>query len=385
VLAHLVLLAILEAGHAFDAFKPQLGQAQSVSPVALRALPQTAWSKNRRVDPNPNAAGVPPAPQAAEKRKEPEPTPKGRVVDVAPGNGVKPDDDARFLAEHNNRVDKESMSRDRTLAYKNAMPRPSTTLRPSEQRGGHDEVEKDVIAGNGGEGADDGAPKSGQKKGLFELPSIQKRDRLALKLDGESGEHRNQVESEEVRGNSPRLRIQSGAPSGDEAMSSAGRAGALALRTLTPSSAALDKIAGAPASDLTPLDDVEEGAATYLNTREWKYSSFFNRIKQTVGMHWDPNSVVRQRDPTGEIYLYKDRHTILTVVLDDKGGLKNVAVDKSSGVDFLDREAIAAFRRSQPFPNPPPGLQNSDGEIRFGFGFYLETNHAGLRLFRSNN
>ena len=386
VLGHLALFGVLSAVHFFDAFKPQ--PPATSSPVSLRALPQSAWAQNRRIQANPNAPNLAPSPPEeprVEKRKEPEPMPKGRVVDVAPGNGVEPDDDARFLAERNNRVDKESLSRDRTLDYKNAMPKPSTTLRPSEERGGHDAVEKDVIAGNGGRGADDRSPHGDQKKGLFELPSIQKRDRLALRLDGLGGDLHNQSESDEVRGNSSRLRIQPGARSGEDAASSAGRAGTETLRTLTPSAAVLDKIAGAPASDVTPLDDVEEGAGTYLNTREWKYSSFFNRIKQTVGRFWDPNSVANQRDPTHEIFLYKDRFTLVSVILDSQGSLKDVVVDKSSGVDFLDREALAAFRRAQPFPNPPPGLLNAAGEIRFGFGFYLETNRAGLRLFRFNN
>ncbi len=382
-LLHVALFELLNTFHAFESFAPSAAGSRSVSPVALRALPRSAWSQNRRIEPNASAPSPPPQ-ERVEPRKEPEPTPKGRVVDVAPGNGVKPDDDARFLAERNNRVDKETLSRDRTLNYRNAAPRPSTTLRPN-AGAGHDEVEKDVVAGNGGQGADNAPPKSVEKKGSLELPSQQKRDRLALRLDGQGGEYRNQAESDELIGNSQRLRIQQGGPNGDDSTASAGRAGTQALRTLTPSSTVLDKIAGAPASDMTPLDDVEEGAGTYLNTREWKFSSFFNRVKQTVGMHWDPNSAVRQRDPTGEIFLYKDRYTVLSVVLDQKGGLKTVAVDKSSGVDFLDSEAVAAFRRSQPFPNPPPGLQNADGEIRFGFGFYLETNRAGLRLFRSSN
>lgn len=381
-LLHVALLALLSVSHALDPFSLHPATAHAPNPVALRAVPRSTWSQNRRIAPS-SGAPNPPPPDKAEPRREPEPPPEGRVVDVAPGNGVKPEEDARFLAERNNRVDKETISRDRTLNYKNAAPRPSTTLRPNE-RGGHDEVEKDVVAGNGGRGADNEAPNSDEKKGSFEVPSLQRRDRLALRLDGLGGEYRNQAESDELIGNSSRLRIQRGGPNGGDSPSSAGRAGTEALRTLTPSATVLDRIAGAPASDVTPLDDVEEGAGTYLNTREWKYSSFFNRVKHTVGMHWDPNSAVRQRDPTGEIFLYKDRYTVLSVVLDEKGGLKTVAVDKSSGVDFLDREAVAAFRRSQPFPNPPPGLQNSDGEIRFGFGFYLETNRAGLRLFRSN-
>ncbi|MBI5546242.1 MAG: energy transducer TonB [Deltaproteobacteria bacterium] len=91
---------------------------------------------------------------------------------------------------------------------------------------------------------------------------------------------------------------------------------------------------------------------------------------------------MRTKDPTGEIYLYKDRYTVVAVTLGNDGSLRSIAVDRSSGVDFLDREAISAFQRAQPFPNPPPALQNDRGEIRFIFGFYLEVPRGGLDLFR---
>jgi TonB family protein len=93
--------------------------------------------------------------------------------------------------------------------------------------------------------------------------------------------------------------------------------------------------------------------------------------------------VVRTRDPTGEIFLYKDRYTVVSVILDKGGSVKDVVVNKSCGVDFLDREAISAFRRAQPFPNPPPALLDDRGEIKFTFGFYLEVNHGTLRMFRN--
>jgi len=48
--------------------------------------------------------------------------------------------------------------------------------------------------------------------------------------------------------------------------------------------AVLDKISGAAPND--HLSDVDEGTGTFLNTKEWKYASFFNRVKQSVGMHW---------------------------------------------------------------------------------------------------
>jgi TonB family protein len=374
----------------FSKLQP-VGQT-SVNPIALRAVPRSIWEQNRTPGLRPTVKPLdgqrePPEAQAKKdelKKKEPEPIPKGKVVDVAPGNGLKPDDDAKFLAESNNRVDKETRSRDATAFYKNAAPRPSTTAKPSEGKG-HDTVDKAVIAGNGGRGAEDAPQKEGQKRNIFEIPRIQKQDELALHFDGlGGGTLRNQRGSEELKGNSDRYFIQQGGTDGEDSQSSAGHAGDKELKTLAPSSVVLDRIAGAPANDVTPLDDVELGSGTFLNTREWKYSSFFNRVKQYVGMHWDPNSIVRTKDPTGEMYLYKDRYTVLLVTLDGNGLLKNVGVEKSCGVDFLDREAMAAFQRAQPFPNPPPGLQNDHGEIRFTFGFYLEVNKGGLQLFRGH-
>jgi hypothetical protein len=44
---------------------------------------------------------------------------------------------------------------------------------------------------------------------------------------------------------------------------------------------------------------------------------------------------------------------------------------------------MQAFKRSQPFPNPPPALLDPDGQIKFSFGFYLQMNSGGIQLFRS--
>jgi TonB family protein len=152
--------------------------------------------------------------------------------------------------------------------------------------------------------------------------------------------------------------------------------------TLLPSPAVLDRIAGAAAND--HLQDVPEGEGTFLSTREWRYASFFNRVKQSVGQAWAPQGQLRLRDPSGSIYGGRDRYTVLTVTLDEGGRLKDAFVEKSSGVDFLDLEAIKAFERAAPFPNPPPGLLASDQTIRFQFGFFLElTGRPGMRLFRS--
>ena len=142
----------------------------------------------------------------------------------------------------------------------------------------------------------------------------------------------------------------------------------------------LARLAGGGSPDR--LDDVEEGDGTFLNTREWKYATYFNRIKQAVSSTWNPRNALEQRDPDRSLYGNRDRVTLLAVTLDNTGQLKNVVVKKTSGVDFLDKTTIEAFQKAQPFVNPPPGIVEPNGEIRFTFGFYLEFGHGAFRIYR---
>ncbi len=357
-------------------------------PVALLNLPPSQWSENRSIGPKrpPNPTDQVPAPPkpTEEKKKEPEPLPKGQVVDVAPGNDQKPPEDSKYLAEHNNKVDRQTKSKDQTPFYKNAMPNRTTTLPPTETQG-RDNVDKPQVAGNEGKSNDQRPEQQGKTAGHFEVPSVDKRDKVALLDKGKNGDIKNQNESEKVEGNSNRLRVTPGEPGGpSEAEGSLGKLGGRNQLNLMPSQAQLDKITGAAPND--HLDDVDEGQGTFLNTREFKYSTFFNRVKQRVGENWDPGTPLRQRDPEGRIYAYKDRYTMLSVSLDQKGRVLQITVEKSCGVDFLDHEAVAAFERAQPFPNPPPGLVDSSGEVRFTFGFFLEVSSgSSLRIFRSRD
>ena len=140
---------------------------------------------------------------------------------------------------------------------------------------------------------------------------------------------------------------------------------------LRPSDDVVAQAVGVGSSDY--LKDVDEGADTLLNTKRWKYASFFNRVKRGVAQSWQPDQAYRLRDPTGQIYGLKNRFTVLKVSLQPDGTLRDVLVEKPCGVDFLDDEAVTAFREAQPFPNPPPGLVDQDSKlITFRFGFYFE-------------
>jgi TonB family protein len=150
---------------------------------------------------------------------------------------------------------------------------------------------------------------------------------------------------------------------------------------IKPSFGALSPLQGAPAPEHLP--DIREGEETALNSRKWLFASFFNRVKRFVSQHWDPATRYRKRDPYGNIYGIKDRLTVLSITLKQDGSLLSASVAKSSGLRFLDQEAIRAFQAAQPFHNPPKELADADGKIRFRFSFFVYNSHrARFRVFR---
>ncbi len=142
----------------------------------------------------------------------------------------------------------------------------------------------------------------------------------------------------------------------------------------------LQALGGQFASD-DHVEVKDRSKSTVLNANKYKYADFFYRVKEAVRRHWHPNVVYRRRDPTGKTYGTKDRHTVLHVTLDQRGRLKKLVTHKHSGLEFMDAEAKSAFERAQPFPNPPEGLVDAQGEIKFEFGFFFEIS-SGLYQFR---
>jgi TonB family protein len=119
------------------------------------------------------------------------------------------------------------------------------------------------------------------------------------------------------------------------------------------------------------LDDVPVGDETILNTRAYKHGWFFNRVVGALYQNWRVQEAHRHNDPSGKVYGVRDRHTVVFAKLNRSGELVDIKISKSSGAPHLDDEAIAAFRRAQPFPNPPEELVNEKGHIEFPMGFNL--------------
>ena len=363
--------------------RPRSSRTMPTRPVTLRGLSADQFERNR--GPAANVRDERKTIAKKEKKQEeklPEKMPDGQIVDVPKGND-QVDPNAKYVAETNNVAKKETKAKDQSAFYRNAMPQ--RTAPQKVEGNGTSQSEKTQVAGNNGLGDDDRPLlEATTPKQALQVPDVKKRQEVALKTitrEGPGLAIDNRDEAEELKGNSDRLNLVPGAQDQGEDVS-AGRAGQAGVLNLLPSAAVIDKITGAAPND--HLKDVDEGDGTYLSTREWKYASFFNRVKQSVSQEWSPTSQLRLRDPTGQIYGGRDRYTILTVTLDGTGRLKDAFVDKSSGLDFLDLEAIKAFERAQPFPNPPPAILATDQTVRFQFGFFLElSGRPGMRLFRS--
>ncbi|WP_413586187.1 TonB family protein [Bdellovibrio sp. HCB274] len=125
------------------------------------------------------------------------------------------------------------------------------------------------------------------------------------------------------------------------------------------------------------IKDVDQGLETMLNTREFKYYSYYNRIRRQLAQHWEGK--VREKlskmfkEGRSPASTGQDRVTKLMIVLNDKGTLVNVQVMSDSGVRDLDDAAIEAFRAAAPFPNPPKGIIEGDGTVKIRWDFVLES------------
>ena len=119
----------------------------------------------------------------------------------------------------------------------------------------------------------------------------------------------------------------------------------------------------------------KEGEKTVLNTKEFVFYSYFQRIRQKLDRAWDKS--LREKLTR---YFYRGRQlandadyvTQLLVTISGDGQVVKVQVLGESGTKDLDEAAVKAFNDAGPFPNPPQGLVQS-GSIQVRWDFILKT------------
>lgn len=136
---------------------------------------------------------------------------------------------------------------------------------------------------------------------------------------------------------------------------------------------AMRKTFGGGSGSFDDLRGVEDGTQNLLNTDRFRFASFFNRMRDQIAQHWDPNGVMARVDPDGRVYGRRTRKTLLHIRLTPKGAVKKIDIVRDCGVRELDREAIQSVHLAAPFVNPPPQMIDpSTGFIEIDFLFILD-------------
>ena len=134
----------------------------------------------------------------------------------------------------------------------------------------------------------------------------------------------------------------------------------------------LQKTGLAQSSDY--VEDLPLGDVSNLNTVEFKYFGFYDRIRKKLEQYWG-NSLREKAD-----LLYKSgrripasitKITSLLIIIDNKGNIVQVVVKSTSGLQELDDAAVDSFNKAGPFPNPPKGML-VDGVAKIEWGFVVK-------------
>lgn len=141
-----------------------------------------------------------------------------------------------------------------------------------------------------------------------------------------------------------------------------------------PGGAQTSMLAGAPQNDLL---DEELGDRVGLNTTNYPYAGYIERIRRQVNYWWEQNL----DNLPSSVRLTRHQYTSgVEVVLNAEGALEHIEVSTPSGVVELDDCVVRAFKLAAPFENPPAGLIRPDGRVYLpDFDFTVQLGAARLQ------
>lgn len=365
----------------------QARDEKGVAEVAMLEPKQVA--KIKPIDPEPLLAMMKPPPKPEQPKPVPPPQPQQQppppppappappkpmqIVETAKPTEQKPPENTRFLAEYDSSVEKQKVARGSVQEPMVAKSKPSE-LEPTEhpKEASIKEQDPDRPPGRDRKAPDVPGTLSMRNPGAQARAEVEQDQKTRgslggatgpLALDGYSPRRGDGAIEQQQHDRSEQPRGQNGAGGGQPQ-----------VPNLKPTQELLERALGG--GNVDHLDDVDNGDETALNAKRWLYASFFNRMKRQVAQNWDPQSVWRRIDPTGQVNGYKTRVTELRVSLSPRGELVRVVVTAPSGVSDLDDEAVRAFHAAAPFPNTPKELVGRDDLVTFAFSFYFEIGGA---------
>jgi protein TonB len=121
---------------------------------------------------------------------------------------------------------------------------------------------------------------------------------------------------------------------------------------------------------------MKEGEVSALNTKEFVFYSYFERVRQQLDQAWQPLlrlNVLRLTKAGRHLASNADYTTRTLVTLNQKGEILRVQLLEESGTFDLDQAALDALNKAGPYPNPPKGLVDSTGSVEIRWDFILRT------------
>ena len=135
------------------------------------------------------------------------------------------------------------------------------------------------------------------------------------------------------------------------------------------------------------IEGAEIGPKTIINSQEFKYFSYYDRIRSKVAETWRPliKKAIKQvkNDPKkyGVLELGL-KITKLEIILDANGTVLEINRVGTTGLEPFDLAAEKAFGISGPFAGPPKELVK-EGRFVLRWNFTVETKLSGLVEFKT--
>jgi len=168
-----------------------------------------------------------------------------------------------------------------------------------------------------------------------------------------------------------------------------GKADAAADNKRAPASV-LGGPGGKKGKGLSATDDYLEGVAiganTLLNTQQFKYYSFYERVRSLLVERWRSrirSEIEKARRPAsdGSSRLgLGSKITKLQVKIGANGDITSVQKIGISGIESFDKAAEVSFREAAPFPHPPAEMLK-DNELTIQWDFVVVVEDASLVKF----
>lgn len=124
------------------------------------------------------------------------------------------------------------------------------------------------------------------------------------------------------------------------------------------------------------VQGLKEGETSALNTKEFVFFSYFERVRRQLDQTWQPmvrGQIERIYKAGRHLASQTDFVTRTLITINAKGEILRVQLLQASGAVDLDSAAVGALNKAGPYPNPPKGLLDENGNAQIRWDFVLKT------------